>query len=274
VSTQGKPWLLAIPYITNRAIQQRLDDVVGAGCWQNEYKPAPNGEGVLCGISILIADKWVTKWDGAENTQIESIKGGLSNSMKRAAVQWGIGRYLYQLEAQFANCRVCNGRSSAIANYDYIKPKSGAPVHCDWDDPILPVWAQPNLDISAYLQGIEESKNISELSKVFSDAKEALKAHNDIGAMAKVIEAKDKRKAFFENEALRNVSDNFEMVQTWLNKQIKTLSLIPNPSALQSVIRTIKDDLNAKCLGQHFDKKILIDQFNEAASQASQKLAA
>jgi hypothetical protein len=40
---------------------------------------------------------WVTKIDGAEPTQIESIKGAYSDSFKRAAVKWGIGRYLYRL---------------------------------------------------------------------------------------------------------------------------------------------------------------------------------
>ena len=52
---------------------------------------------MICGISIRIGAEWVTKWDGAENTELESVKGGLSASMRRAAVQWGVGRYLYRL---------------------------------------------------------------------------------------------------------------------------------------------------------------------------------
>ena len=39
----------------------------------------------------------------ADNTVIERVKGGLSNAMKRAGVQWGIGRYLYKLPTTFAN---------------------------------------------------------------------------------------------------------------------------------------------------------------------------
>ena len=30
---------IAVPYVTNRAIQARLDDVVGPDGWYNEYKP-------------------------------------------------------------------------------------------------------------------------------------------------------------------------------------------------------------------------------------------
>ena len=91
------PYGIAVPYVTNRAIQNRLDDVVGPGNWYNEYKPwHQSGEKAsqLCGISIYFEEtqRWVTKWDGAEDSDIEPVKGGLSDSMKRAAVQWGIGR--------------------------------------------------------------------------------------------------------------------------------------------------------------------------------------
>ncbi|WP_348260526.1 Rad52/Rad22 family DNA repair protein, partial [Salmonella enterica] len=58
--------------------------------------------GVECGISIKIGSEWVSKWDAAENTQVGAVKGGRSGAMKRAAVQWGIGRYLYNLEGGFA----------------------------------------------------------------------------------------------------------------------------------------------------------------------------
>lgn len=96
---QGKARV--VPYVTNRAIMDRLDQVCGPENWRNEYLPGPNG-GLLCGISIRLVREdhtaeWVTKWDGAENTQLEPVKGGLSASMRRAAVQWGIGRYLYRI---------------------------------------------------------------------------------------------------------------------------------------------------------------------------------
>lgn len=91
---------LAAPYLTNRAIMDRLDDVCGPGNWCNRFAAGPGG-GVLCGISIRVGEEWVTKWDGAENTDVEAVKGGLSSSMRRAAVQWGIGRYLYQVPNQW-----------------------------------------------------------------------------------------------------------------------------------------------------------------------------
>lgn len=98
-TNQAKLWAIVVPYITNRAIQQRLDDVCSIDGWRNEYTSTPNDKGTLCGISIRLNGEWITKYDGAEDTDIEAVKGGLSSSMKRAAVQWGIGRYLYKYEA-------------------------------------------------------------------------------------------------------------------------------------------------------------------------------
>ena len=93
---------IVVPYVTNRAIQSRLDDVVGPENWYNDFNPwhgANKKEAQICGISIYFEERgqFITKWDGAEDSDIEPVKGGLSDSMKRAAVQWGIGRVLYSM---------------------------------------------------------------------------------------------------------------------------------------------------------------------------------
>ena len=130
----GGFWARVLAYITNRAIQERLDEVCGPTNWRNEFQVGPMG-GVLCGISIRCGDEWVTKWDGAENTDIEAVKGGLSNAMKRAAVQWGIGRYLYNLEEGWATCYP-DRKGSHVGQ---TKDKE----HFTWDPPALPDWALP-----------------------------------------------------------------------------------------------------------------------------------
>lgn len=98
-TNKDKTMGLALPYVTNKAIQNRLDEVFGVFGWKNEFKEW-KGNSQLCGISIWDEDKneWLTKYDGADDTTMESTKGGLSDSMKRAAVQFGIGRYLYKLD--------------------------------------------------------------------------------------------------------------------------------------------------------------------------------
>lgn len=137
---EGKPWVKVLAYIDNRAIMERLDEVCGPENWRNEYKPAPDG-GILCGISIRIVraehdSEWVTKWDGAENTDIEGVKGGLSGAMKRAGCQWGIGRYLYNLDEGWGVV------SEGAKNYVGAKPDKHGDAF-KWNPPPLPVWALP-----------------------------------------------------------------------------------------------------------------------------------
>lgn len=111
-TTQDKARGLVVPYVKSRAIQSRLDDVVGPYNWKAEYKPwhpvARSNQTTasqLCGISVYCEDRkeWIQKWDGAENTDIEPVKGGISDSFKRAAVLWGIGRYLYGLDGAWVD---------------------------------------------------------------------------------------------------------------------------------------------------------------------------
>ncbi len=129
----GKPWGLCLAYVTSRAIMDRLDEVVGAEFWCNSFDPGPDG-GILCGITIFVDDRFpMTKFDGAENTKVEEVKGGLSSAMKRAGVQWGIGRYLYKLTANFADFSD-NGRFSSKIDGKWFK----------WNPPLLPVWALPS----------------------------------------------------------------------------------------------------------------------------------
>jgi hypothetical protein len=131
---------MVLAYVTNRAIMERLDSIVGPENWKNQYAPGPLG-GVACGLSIRVGDEWITKWDGADNTQVESIKGGLSDAMKRAGVQWGIGRYLYNLTECFAECKAGKERG---ADWNYVPEdkKKGDPAF-SWKTPTLPNWALP-----------------------------------------------------------------------------------------------------------------------------------
>ncbi len=100
-TTRDKKKGLAMAYITARAVQQRLDEVFGPGSWKNEFRSGPEG-GVICRIYFKNDDgEWVWREDGADNTEVEAVKGGLSNAMKRAGAALGIGRYLHDLPSQW-----------------------------------------------------------------------------------------------------------------------------------------------------------------------------
>ena len=134
-----KPWEAtkgsALAYVDARDVMQRLDEVMGPNNWQCRY-PLSAGELLICEVGlnigflmnddpksgdIALVDNWIWKANGAGDTQVEAEKGKCSDAFKRAAVLWGIGRYLYYLP--FAWVDLENG------NLKY--------------NPQLPVWATP-----------------------------------------------------------------------------------------------------------------------------------
>jgi len=86
-----------LAYIDARDVMDRLDAIFGIAGWQVGYEFI--GSRMMCSLTCRIGEEWITKCDGADDTQIESEKGGISSALKRSAVLWGIGRYLYHPKA-------------------------------------------------------------------------------------------------------------------------------------------------------------------------------
>lgn len=115
----------AVPYLDSRTIGQRLDDVVGQMRWKDDYRPWMNtqeGPSQLCIIYIYDDDlkEWVGKSDGAGVSKKEPVKGGISDAFKRAAVKWGIGRYLYSMNPIWVKAKV-KGKSAVIDDAELPK---------------------------------------------------------------------------------------------------------------------------------------------------------
>ncbi len=119
---------LAVAYIDARDVAERLDAVVGPANWAVDHKDV--GGQTLTGLAVRHPEtgEWVWKWDagvvGREGDEAMSVKGGLSDGLKRAAVLWGVGRYLYRLP------------KSWVA-YDSQKKRLA-------ETPALPRWALPD----------------------------------------------------------------------------------------------------------------------------------
>lgn len=144
----GKVWAKVLAYITARAIQDRFDDVFGPENWKVSYHVLGGSEltsGVLCDLSVKTDSGWVSKQDGAEQTDIESVKGGISSALKRAAVLWGCGRYLYDLEEGYATI-VEKGTKGSY--YGKLPEKAGGDQF-HWLPPRLPAWATPGKNVDS-----------------------------------------------------------------------------------------------------------------------------
>ena len=101
-------------YKTARVDANILDETVGCFNWQKRFYQVKNT--MICEISINVNYKdatkepiWVSKADGGDDDYtMEKVKAECSDSMKRAAFQWGIGRNLYtapkiKIPEQFKN---------------------------------------------------------------------------------------------------------------------------------------------------------------------------
>ncbi len=104
-TTGDKSKGMALAYVDARDVMDRLDSVCGPEGWQDEYIQAGNGA-TCCRIGVALSDPWkdrnalwIWKSDGAGATSYEGDKGQFSDAFKRAAVKFGIGRYLYDCGA-------------------------------------------------------------------------------------------------------------------------------------------------------------------------------
>ncbi len=97
--TKDKTKTKPLAYIDARTVMERLDKAVGVENWQDRYEF--HGARTVCYLSIRLKDEWITKADGAGDSDIESEKGGLSDAFKRASVKWGMGRELYEMKTRW-----------------------------------------------------------------------------------------------------------------------------------------------------------------------------
>jgi len=274
VSAKGNPYVMAIPYVSNRAIQKRLDDIFGPLGWENAYKPTPDGKGYLCGITIHNDDKSVTKWDGGEYTNIEALKGALSDSMKRAAVQLGIGRYLYDLEMKFANCEIVSSQRDAENCHTHFPDKKNKSIRVfiSWKNPPLPTWAVPFDDFKHFVKPIEIAPDMDHLRAAYETAYKAFQSSQNEELLTQATEAKDKRKAYIQKNIDKIKDGKKRVIETWLVSEMKIFSKLPTKASVDSYNQKIEISLQAQIKDQSLDCSDLVDVLKAAFDQRINEL--
>ena len=88
-------------YITARQVADRLDKVIGPGNWATSFRVlSVQDHAVECMLSVFGISKADVGYSNnpdspdSEN-ESEPLKAAYSDAFKRAAVQWGMGRWLY-----------------------------------------------------------------------------------------------------------------------------------------------------------------------------------
>lgn len=155
---------IALAYLNARDVMERLDEVCGAGAWQCRY-PFQG----CCEIAILIEDKhgakWVSKANGAGQSDIEAEKGQYSDAFKRAAVLWGIGRYLYDLPNQWYPIE------SYGKSYRFTKEAEAQMTQFLHKWQYSQIW-EHSTDRKKFIEAVDNAwanKDSEEMKKIFSD---------------------------------------------------------------------------------------------------------
>lgn len=114
-TTADKSKGMALAYLDARDVMGRFDEVCGGFGWSSRHEVSPDGKKVTCHIGVRNPEtgEWVWKSDGAGETDVEGEKGSYSDSLKRSAVAWGVGRYLYGLASPWVELEQ-RGRTHVI----------------------------------------------------------------------------------------------------------------------------------------------------------------
>jgi hypothetical protein len=95
---------LALFYADPRAYMERLDEVVGPDNWSARYtiQSSQHASGMICALTILGITKMdVADFDPGDTPNV--VTSAAAQCFKRAAVNFGLGRYLYSLPQIWAD---------------------------------------------------------------------------------------------------------------------------------------------------------------------------
>lgn len=185
--SDGRFFAYVAPFVDARAIQDRFDEVFGIDKWQVSYEKWGE-KATKCTISVFLNERWISKEDGSEESDYSSVKGGFSNSLKRAAVLWGVGRYLYNVKPTKVELSTrSNGPNSIYVSYQkkgyyFIPPTMLQQKHKQGSSKKEPSNGRVSLEVLI--------QNIQELAKPLSiTSREILLAYNhNYNAQARTFE--------------------------------------------------------------------------------------
>lgn len=157
--TKDKSKAICVAYIDSRDAQNLLDEVCWPENWSSEFYEVKGK--LFCKVGIYVNSQWVFKSDSgalesSDNVDTETTsKWESSDAFKRACVQWGIGRFLYDLEIK------------RIPSSDYEANKWTLTEYINW----LNKWPTSNGTTPSGTNTLEyiKSENIDALLKNISE---------------------------------------------------------------------------------------------------------
>src|SRR5215217_50430 len=159
-----KPEATVMSYIDQRDLMDVLDAYCEYG-WEKRYEEISGN--VFCSIGIHLPDGTV-QWrsDCGVESNTEKEKGQASDAAKRAGVNWGVGRFLYDKPIQ----KIATNEKKDGNNYPYCVDSQGRKIadlttYINSLLPNPPAAPAPPVDHKAAL---ENAKDVAELGKIWT----------------------------------------------------------------------------------------------------------
>lgn len=194
-----------VAYIDARDVMNILDEVIGPENWQSDYKEIKGN--LYAGIALRINGEWIWKWDCGTESNAEKEKGEASDAFKRAAVKWGIGRFLYDIPIQF----VKTNEAKTDRNFPYPIDDRGNKIK----------------DLSLHFNKNSKITNIKPRSKQNQE-----KVHENIDYILELISTCENldnlRKIREENKLLESVNNEYKSALHKKYQELNTESIKAN----------------------------------------------
>jgi hypothetical protein len=182
-----KPEATCVAYIDARDVMDRLDEVCSYG-WHRNHEELKGR--IYAGVGIILPSSRVMwRWDCGTESSTEAEKGESSDSFKRAAVNVGVGRFLYDLKIT----KLPANKKKVQGEYPHVVDNNGKQV---WDltkhiGDGSKTFAKPKPQpLRNWIEEIKTAGNLERLKEIYEEAYNA----TDGKERVEVTREKDKRK--------------------------------------------------------------------------------
>lgn len=178
---------LALAYLEADVIMNRLDNVLGCD-WRDEYTiiHSDKGRNVTCKLWIKVEGEWICREDvgGEKKMQDEGdvLKTGFTDALKRAAVKWGIGRYLHDIPKTWFACKREKRKDGRYGFVEWVKE----PAIPDRFNPEKTADPQKAASPAAQPQQTEPAKPTEDKTALLKSAKTGIPNAKDFFALEKI----------------------------------------------------------------------------------------
>jgi len=199
-------------YVDARNVMERLDEVVGQNNWHDSYIVLDQKTGATeCQLTILGITKSDVGYPNSDrDNEPEPLKASFSDSFKRAAVKFGIGRHLYSMPPKWVEI---DEWGKPLGNN---KPKSVAKPLTP-DPATIPMATAPQLKA---IYAISQAKGIS-----IEKMKQNLAMEYKVGS-SKELTSQQASKVISELNKMADVNPQVDVkakeVETRLNEALST----------------------------------------------------